>query len=140
MTTLVLYALLTTSACYFFGLSKIFEPVRVHLPGGVVDWLLCPFCSGFWYGVVVGVLGALARVDFMGLAAASDHPNTVRGLEPLVVGIGAMIWTPLLLAYVLRGYAYYARFLHGTAEPEGDRTADAGAPTPEPDPPDTRRV
>lgn len=135
MTTLVLYALLTTSACYFFGLSKIFTPVRDHLPDGVVTWLLCPFCSGFWYGVVVGILGALAHVDFMGLAAASDHPGTVRGLEPLVVGIGAMIWTPLLLAYVLHSYTYYARFVQGTDESEAD-----GAPTPEPDPPDTRRV
>ena len=93
MSTLLLYVLVTSALYYLGADANITYPVRSRLPDAVNRFLLCPACSGFWYGFAIGTYGALRGWSFLGLAP---------GEAQVAAGLGAMIWTPLVAALHLQ--------------------------------------
>lgn len=54
--SLVLLGTAAWRSWYLLAEDDILHPLRLRLPGRTVDWLLCPFCAGFW--IALGWWGA----------------------------------------------------------------------------------
>ncbi len=110
MNLLFLIAPLLTTALYHLGArAMITQPLWSRYPAWLDKVAQCAACSGFWYGVLIAVLGAVFNISFLGM--------TGWGMIP-IVGLCSLVWTPLLAAKqeqaldYLTGGAPYA----GTAE------------------------
>ncbi len=90
MTTLFLYALLTTTAFYLLSQAMITKWLWSKYPTWLDTYFSCSACSGFAYGVACAItIGRTYNLDFLGLPATS-------WFTPVIVGLGAIAWTPLL--------------------------------------------
>lgn len=85
MTGFVVYPLVTTALYYLGSWALITRWLWSRYPPILGSLMSCAACSGFWYGLAAGALGARAGVTFPGGAAS-----------PLIVGLCAMVWTPLI--------------------------------------------
>ena len=63
-------------------------------PAWLDGFMRCPACVGFWWGVLVGLMGFHWEIQFLGLTG--QHWLTV-----VLIGLCAIVWTPLL-AYLHR--------------------------------------
>ena len=61
----------------------------------------CPACSGFWYGMLVGTIGALIKASFLGL---NPHLWWERLLSVPAVALCSLIWTPIVAAVHFRAF------------------------------------
>lgn len=89
MTTVFLYATLCVAAYYLVARAKLTEPLWSRYPGWLDYWTTCAACSGFWYGLGCGYLGAQLGLPFLGLPP--EHWATW-----LAVAAFGMVWTPIL--------------------------------------------
>lgn len=90
MLTLLLYALLTTAMFYLFSRAMISKPLWSRYPSWLDYYTSCSACSGFLYGVVVAsAIGWTQNLPFLGLDGRF-------WATPIVVGLCAIVWTPLL--------------------------------------------
>lgn len=95
MQTLALYSFVTAAVHYFLGYALLTDSIRARLPEGVLAWLYCPFCSGFWYGALLAVtVGRHQDLALLGLPGRLWY-------TPIVAGLITMITTP-----VVRGVAF----------------------------------
>lgn len=81
------YPLITASLYYLGARALITQPIWSRYPPRFDSFMSCAACSGFWYGFLVGIFGLVAQVPFLGVAA---------WWTPFVVGLGSMIWTPIV--------------------------------------------
>lgn len=90
MQTLVLYCLLTTAFYYLFARAMITKFLWSRYPAWLDYYTTCAACSGLLYGVVVAlVIGLPFDLPFLGLSGRS-------WLTIPVVGLGSMVWTPMI--------------------------------------------
>jgi hypothetical protein len=114
VTTLLLFSLITTFLWYLGSAANITLPIREMLPAKVNSFLLCPACSGFWYGLGLGIYAHTrhllpwpSELVIFGLAAASGT------------------WTALGAGLLLRALSYRDEILsRGQEHQVGD--VDAG--------------
>lgn len=94
----LLYALLTTAAYSLLTQARITEWLWSRYPDGFAEFMNCPSCSGFWYGIGCGALGWW--MDWPFLVAEPDH-----WLTPVLVGLCSYVWTPILACTYTDAYA-----------------------------------
>jgi hypothetical protein len=88
--TIVLYSLLTTALYYLFARAMITKPLWSRYPPWLDYYTMCAACSGFAYGVVVALaIGWTQDIPFLGLPGRF-------WVTPVVVGLGSIVWTPIL--------------------------------------------
>jgi hypothetical protein len=92
------YALLCAALYYLGSRALVTQFLWSRYPPAFDRFMLCPACSGFWYGILCGGLGAWREWDFLGLPGRD--PVTV-----LVVGLCAIIWTPIVADLQIRALA-----------------------------------
>lgn len=90
METILLYAVLTTALYYLFARATITKPLWSRYPSWLDYYTMCAACSGFLYGAVVALaIGLPQDLRFLGVDGRTWY-------TPIVVGLGSMIWTPIL--------------------------------------------
>lgn len=88
--TLILYALLTTALYYLAARAVITKFLWSRYPGWLDHYTMCAACSGFLYGIIVAfAIGWTQDLAFLGLQGR-------LWVTPICVGLGSMVWTPLL--------------------------------------------
>lgn len=116
MTTVLLYALLTTSLYYLGVRAKITRWLWSRYPKWLDNFMMCAACSGFWYGLAVGFVGGWDYdLPFLGLAGRS-------WITPFVVAFCSIVWTPIIAAIHLRAFDYTG----AAAEEEDDGPTTEG--------------
>jgi len=81
---------LITTALYYLGIqAKITHFLWERYPPALEEFMACPACTGFWWGVGCAGLGYWQGWDF--LCLASDN-----WLVFPLIGLCSIIWTPLL--------------------------------------------
>jgi hypothetical protein len=112
-----LYAMLCATLHYLGARAVITEPLWRRYPPEVAHWARCAACSGTWYGIMLGaLLGWGFNLPFLGLPGR--HLAT-----PLVVGLCATWWTPVL-AWI---HVYCLFALAGLDQP-AEEPSDVGHP------------
>lgn len=90
--SLLLYALLTTSLYYLGCRASITERLWSRYPEWLEDIAICPACSGFWYGLACGGLGAWLELPFLGL-------DPRHAATPIIISLAAIAWTPIIAVF-----------------------------------------
>ena len=98
MSTILLFAFLTTALYYLGAWAKITTFLWSRYSPFFTEFTECAACSGTWYGFVVGLWGWYLDLPFLGLSPARIQAPTYA----LVVGMCAMVWTPILAWMQLR--------------------------------------
>ena len=113
MTTLALYALLSTALYYLFSRAMITKSLWSRYPAWLDYYTSCAACSGFLYGGTVALaIGWTQDLPFLGLSGQF-------WATPIVVGFGSLVWTPILADFHIR-----ALLQLGVADPRGDTAVD----------------
>lgn len=99
MILLVLFPLVTTALYYLFARAQITQRLWTRYPAWLDSMAKCPACSGFWLGLVVASVAALAELNFAGLSWDRVPLVGVWASVP-VVGLCSMVWTALGFAYM----------------------------------------
>lgn len=116
MATLALYALLTTAVYYLLAKAMITQWLWSKYPAWLDYYTSCAACSGFLYGGVVALtLGWPLDLPFLGLDGRS-------WLTPWVVGMGSMVWTPIIASMQIQGLLNL-----GVADPRNDQAQHSEA-------------
>jgi len=90
MSTIILYPLLTTALYYLFARAVVTRWLWSKYPPWLDGYTLCAACSGTLYGVVVAfAIGWTQDLPFLGLSGRF-------WITPFVVGLGSLVWTPIL--------------------------------------------
>jgi len=89
ISTWVIYPLLTTALFYLGSQAAITRAIWSKYPKWLDRFMSCAACLGFWLGLAVAMLGWWRDWPFLRLPGRD-------WLTVLIVGFGAMIWTPLL--------------------------------------------
>jgi hypothetical protein len=113
VTGLLAYPLLTAALYYLGSWALVTRWLWSRYPPRVAAFAACASCSGFWYGVGVAAVGGWA----LDLRFLELPPHA--WWAPLVVGLCAIVWTPLI-----------ARPLLEALERLGGGGADVGSPEP----------
>ncbi len=108
---MILYALLTTALYYLGCRARVTHFLWSRYPRWLDDLTICPACSGYWYGLGVGLLGAWLELPFLGL-----EPRHLA--TPVLVGFASIAWTPILAA----AHVYAIEMLD---PPDRERNADS---------------
>jgi hypothetical protein len=88
--TILLYPLLTVAVYYLLSRAVITRWLWSRYPGWLDRYTLCAACSGFAYGVAVALaIGWTQDLPFLGLSGRF-------WVTPVVVGLGSIVWTPIL--------------------------------------------
>lgn len=98
---IVLYPLLCTAAFYLLAQAKLTHFLWERYPPALDEFMSCPACTGFWYGLGCGFLGWWLEIDFLGLDPR--HWTTL-----VLVGLCSITWTPLLSNLHTRAMTYEA--------------------------------
>lgn len=113
MTSLALYALLSTALYYLFARAMITKSLWSRYPAWLDYYTSCAACSGFLYGGTVALaIGWTQDLPFLGLEGRF-------WATPIVVGLGSMVWTPVLAEIHIR-----ALLQLGVADPRGDTAVE----------------
>lgn len=110
MTTAILYGTLCAGLYYLLARARITEWLWSRYPAWLDYWLSCSACSGTWYGLGCGALGAYYDLPLFGLDP--DHWLTI-----VAAGAVGMVWTPILAF----AHTYAWSSLMPGDEPEYDR-------------------
>ena len=90
MQTVLLYCTLTTAMYYLLSRAMITKPLWSRYPSWLDRYTLCAACSGFAYGVAVALaIGWTQDMPFLGLSGRF-------WVTPIAVGLGSIVWTPIL--------------------------------------------
>jgi hypothetical protein len=90
LVTPLLYCLLTTAAYYLMARALVTQWLWSRYPPALDRFFWCAACSGFWYGLAVAfAIGWWRDLPFLGLPGRF-------WLTPIAVGLGSIVWTPLL--------------------------------------------
>ncbi len=84
---ILIYPLLTAALYYLGARALVTKWLWSRYPKKLDDFMNCAACSGFWYGVTVGLVGHAAGVPFLGSTAWS---------VVVVIGLASVIWTPVV--------------------------------------------
>lgn len=95
MTTVLLYALVTTTLYYLGSRAQITRVLWSRYPPWLDRLALCAACSGWWYGLAIGCWGYWRQVPFGPLPG--DRVDTVIG-----IGLASAAWTAILAAIHVR--------------------------------------
>jgi hypothetical protein len=103
METLLVYALLTSAMFYLGSRAVITQWLWSRYPPKLARWADCAACSGFWYGLIVGVTAKLLQ------NGAGDLLQNGAGIlgepySPIVIGLCSMVWTPIVAGYMQAGF------------------------------------
>lgn len=118
---LVLFVLVTTALYYLFGRAQITQWLWSRYPPFLDSLARCPACSGWWLGLLVGVVAAAADQRFLGLPWDRVPLVGVWSSVP-AIGLCSMVWTAV-------GFAYMQHALTSTAI-EDEVPEDEQDPTP----------
>jgi hypothetical protein len=105
MTTLLVYALLTSSLYYLGSRALITRAVWSRYPRKIAAFMDCAACSGFWYGLAVSLVIDPPWRDWYG------H---------LIVALCSITWTP-----VVAGLMQHSLQALGTAVEDDDDGIEA---------------
>ena len=89
MTGIVLFPLLTTAVFYLLVQANLTAFLWNRYPAKLDLFMSCPACTGFWYGLGCGFLGRWLDIAFLGL-------DPQHWLTPVLIGLGSIVWTPLV--------------------------------------------
>lgn len=93
---LLLLGLLSTSMHWLVARSSIAQPLWSRARGLLGELLRCPACSGWWLGLVLGVVGVRPVV--------AHH----RWTEVVLAGLLAVVVTPVVEAVLVLGLQHSA--------------------------------
>ena len=97
MENIVLYALLTTAAFYLGSRAVITAWLWSRYPPKLARFFDCAACSGWWYGLVIGMaLSWGIGISPLGIPATEWY-------SPIVIAFGSLVWTPILAAVMQMG-------------------------------------
>lgn len=85
----ILYGTICTALHYLLARAKITAWLWSRYPAWLDYWMTCTACSGFWYGLACGALGAHYDLPLLGLDP--DHWLTIAAAAAV-----GMVWTPIL--------------------------------------------
>ena len=95
METLLIYALLTSSAFYLGSRAVVTRAIWSHYPRWLATFMDCAACSGAWYGA--GFAWLLR--DMLPL-----YPG-IRGIFAiLLTSLCSIVWTPIVSGYMQAGF------------------------------------
>lgn len=99
MTLLILLTLLTTSLYYLGGHAKITQPIWSRYPKWLDDYMLCPWCTGFAFGTLLGIFAFAKGYSFIPWDAGDP-------ITPLFTGAISIVLTPIGagIAFFFFGY------------------------------------
>lgn len=86
----VIYPLVTTALYYLGAWALVTRWLWSRYPDGLFQLMHCAACSGFWYGLAVGIIGRQLGIDFPG-----GH------YAPVVAALCSMVWTPVVARQML---------------------------------------
>lgn len=97
MDSVFFFPVLTAVFYYLGARAVITEPLWRRYPPRLDAFLSCAACSGFWYGLGLGVAGWTQDVPFLGMTGW----NT-----PILVGLMAIWWTPVMAMVMERSLTW----------------------------------
>ena len=83
--TAVIYAVFCVALHYLGYWAEITRPLHSRYPALVAEWAGCAACSGFWYGLACGAVGAWARLPLLGLPGRSVAAVALAGAWGMVL-------------------------------------------------------
>lgn len=89
MTIAILYGTLCAALHYLTARAKLTEGLWSRYPRWLDYWLSCAACSGFWFGLGCGALGAHYDLPLFNL-----DPH--HWFTWVAAGALGMVWTPIL--------------------------------------------
>ncbi len=97
MATLLLYVLLSSAFFYLGSRALITRWLWSRYPAGLVGFMDCAACTGFWYGFLSALtLGRSQNLALFDLAADA-------WVTPPIVGLCTLVLTPIVAGLMQRG-------------------------------------
>lgn len=84
--TVVLVALAVVRVWWLLGRDTITQVLRDELPDEVVEWMECPWCSGFWITVILVLV--VWAVGVLPLDSPAMYVVHVLGISTVVGVVG----------------------------------------------------
>ena len=101
----LIYPLLTAAFYYLGGRAQVTQFLWSRYPPRFDAFMQCAACTGFWYGAGLGFVGLATGTPFLGSSA---------WWTPIVVGLAAIVWTPI----VANAHEGALHQLGGTSSPD----------------------
>ena len=104
----LLYPLLTAALYYLGSRAKVTQWLWSRYPAGFASFMDCAACTGFWYGmgVEIALREFVAYVEF----------------SPIVVGLCALVWTPMIAALMQHSLFTLGSAVDADVSPSGEGT------------------
>lgn len=103
MNALLIYALLTPALFYLGSRAVITSWLWSRYPPKLARFMDCAACSGFWYGVAVSLALRLPVYPGDVPTGSENYPGSFV-LTPFVVGLCAIVWTPIVAGIMQAGF------------------------------------
>jgi len=98
MEIMLVYALLTSAAFYLGSRAMITRWLWSRYPPRFARFMDCAACTGFWYGLIAGIVGTYAIPEDLTISI----PKILR--LPLIVALCSIVWTPIVAGYMQLGF------------------------------------
>lgn len=93
MDSVLIFPILTAVFYYLGARAMLTEPLWRRYPPRLDRFMNCAACSGFWYGLGLGIFGHTLGVPFLGATSWST---------PFAVALMSIWWTPVMAAVMER--------------------------------------
>lgn len=88
----------TVALFYLGSRATITSWLWSRYPRWLASFMDCAACSGFWYGLILALtVGRWEHISYFG------HYD---GVTPLLVALGAMVWTPIVGGLMQWGFEH----------------------------------
>lgn len=123
MTAFVVYPLLTAALFYLGSRALVTSWLWSRYPRRLAQFMDCPYCTGFWYGLLVAIVGGYS-FDLPFGSLVGNEAGTV-----IVVGVCSIMWTPIVASLAHQAHMALGSVLEAEASSEPISSPD---PVPEP--------
>lgn len=105
MEPFLIYALLTSAAFYLGSRAVITRWLWSRYPRKLAQFMDCSACTGFWFGLLAGVI---LRFPLPGIPLN-------EWASALIIGLCSIVWTPIFAGFMQAGFERL-----GSAVPEDE--------------------